>query len=130
MRHTTVPRCTAPPHLACALLQARLPRATDNYFTALPQVVSLVLVIFAVTYPLLACSKASGFEGVYTHWLAPTLSFVVVLSYFGLYEVSPIHTHTRHAHAHAHAHAHGRQGRWRRVSARESLSVAAAVSQS
>mmetsp|Transcript_34095 Transcript_34095/g.86578 ORF Transcript_34095/g.86578 Transcript_34095/m.86578 type:complete len:540 (-) Transcript_34095:154-1773(-) len=52
------------------------------------QVVSLVLVIFAVTYPLLACSKASGFEGFYAHWLAPTLSFVVVLSYFGLYEVA------------------------------------------
>jgi len=52
------------------------------------QVVSLVLVIFAVTYPLLACSKASGFEGIYAHWLAPTLSFVVVLSYFGLYEVA------------------------------------------
>ena len=50
--------------------------------------VSLVLVIFAATYPLLACSKASGFEGFYAHWLAPTLSFVVVLSYFGLYEVA------------------------------------------
>ena len=60
------------------------------------QVVSLVLVIFAATYPLLACAKASGFEGVYAHWLAPTLSFVVVLSYFGLYEVA----HTRILHMH------------------------------
>ena len=53
--------------------------------------VSLVLVIFAATYPLLACSKASGFEGVYAHWLAPTLSFVVALVNFYSYTLFTIY---------------------------------------
>lgn len=52
------------------------------------QMVSLVLCIFAVSYPLLASAKASGYEGYHAHWLAPLLSFVVVLAYFGLYEVA------------------------------------------
>jgi len=52
------------------------------------QMVSMVLFIFACTYPLLASAKASGYEGVYALWLAPSLSFVVVLCYFSLHEVA------------------------------------------
>ena len=87
MVHATMHR---PAPLGVRFTSGGSPRATDDL---LRQVVSLVLVIFAATYPLLACSKASGFEGFYAHWLAPTLSFVVVLSYFGLYEVA--HTNSK-----------------------------------
>ena len=52
------------------------------------QVVSMVLFVFAVSYPLIAASKASGeqAEGVRVVWLAPLLSFFTVLTYFAFHE--------------------------------------------
>ncbi|KAL1528652.1 hypothetical protein AB1Y20_009990 [Prymnesium parvum] len=52
------------------------------------QMVSVVLFIFAITYPMLASAKASGYDGMTAHWLAPSLSFIVVLCYFALHEVA------------------------------------------
>ena len=55
------------------------------------QMVSLVLIIFAVTYPLMAASKASGDRPLFdAPWLACAMTFICVLCYFSLHEGAPL----------------------------------------
>ena len=64
---------------------------------AYTQMVSFTLAIFAVTFPLIAASKASGYDPSQTlandnsyraFWLAPSLTFIAVMTYFLLHEVA------------------------------------------
>ena len=78
---------------ACKLEDTPLPFAYS-------QMVSFTLVIFACTFPLIAASKASGSEiSGRAYWLAPTLTFIAVMTYFLLHEVRTPYIHT-HTHTH------------------------------
>ena len=52
------------------------------------QVVSFVLAVFAVSYPLIAASKASGEGSEHAFWLGPMVTFFTVLTYFAFHEVA------------------------------------------
>ena len=55
------------------------------------QVVSLVLMLFALTFPLLAVSEAAGTDpdsSERAKWLPPMLTFMTVLTYYGFHEVA------------------------------------------
>jgi len=52
------------------------------------QVVSYVLSVFAITYPMVAISQIDGILGTRAYWLPPCLSFISVLTYFGFHEVA------------------------------------------
>ena len=52
------------------------------------QIVSFAIWIFALTYPLLAASKAEGTLSDRAAWLAPAMSFVTVMAYFAFNEVA------------------------------------------
>mmetsp|Transcript_20456 Transcript_20456/g.52058 ORF Transcript_20456/g.52058 Transcript_20456/m.52058 type:complete len:511 (-) Transcript_20456:423-1955(-) len=52
------------------------------------QVVSFVLTIFLVSYPMIAVSLVEGMMNERAYWLPPLLSFFTTLTYFGFHEVA------------------------------------------
>lgn len=55
------------------------------------QVVSFVLFVFTISYPMVAVSQIDGIMGERAYWLPPLLSFVTTLTYFGFHEVTALY---------------------------------------